>query len=164
MIGEHEEAECSAQRLSASTNGSPSHADRHENRAGSAQRLSASTNGSHLTTGLRAQTQRCSTPFGINEWITADSVTACRTVGYVRHFHVSPPILQCAASKDHSSSSTLQFFSDKHHIQASSFPRTRRKLLPLQRLVVIGAAKSIHHAPVLDHAIRNVDAGSTQSD
>ena len=76
----------------------------------------------------------CSTPFGINEWITADSVTAFGTVGYVRHFHVSPPILQFAASKDHSSSSTLQFFSDKHHIQASSFPRTRRKLLPLQRL------------------------------
>lgn len=57
-------------------------------------------------------------------------------------FHVSRRFLQFAASQDHSSGSNLQFFSEKHNVQASSLPRTRRKLLRLQRLVVIAAAKS----------------------
>ena len=42
--------------------------------ATSAQRLSASTNGSHrLTGGASAAGTGCSTPFGINEWITWSS-------------------------------------------------------------------------------------------
>ena len=57
-------------------------------------------------------------------------------------FHVSRRILQIAASEDPSSSSNHQFFSAEFNVQASSFPRTRRKQVPPHRLTVTAAANS----------------------
>ena len=78
-----------AQRLSASTNGSRNQSRLQPIRLAGAQRLSASTNGSLMYADEAAAPGPCSTPFGINEWITWRTTPHGRAVGSAQRLSAS---------------------------------------------------------------------------